>query len=44
MWILNPEKYCIPSRNRLLGQAKKQQFSNFEIRKLCKPCYNELFS
>ena len=35
MWILNPENYCIPSRNRLLGQTTKQPFSNFEIQKPC---------
>ena len=35
IWILNPENYRIPSRNRLLCQTTKQPFSNFEIQKPC---------
>ena len=31
--ILNPESYCIPHRQRLLGKTTKQPLSNFEPRK-----------
>ena len=32
---MNPENYCIPGRNRLLGQTSKQPFRNFELQTLC---------
>ena len=36
MSILNPENYCIPRRQRLLGQTTKQPLDKFDPRKLRK--------
>ena len=33
MYVLNPENYCIPHKQRLLSQTTTQPLSNFEPQK-----------